>query len=121
MNPVSHTQYDNLDVADKFTDPGALPYHSLYAHLHGDLLLRLADSQRLPLSASAFARYLQRLWNGLLADSAARAQLYALEKDSDWVSAKRALEQALTHAIPAARSFDQLPSPASYDHVSDIL
>lgn len=121
MNPVSRTQYDNLDVADKFTDPGAMPYHSLYAHLHGDLLLRLADSRRLPVSASAFVRHLQRLWDRLMGDQALRSQLDILAKDTEWTSAQKALEQALKLAIPVARTFDQLPTPASYDRLCILL
>ena len=50
FNPTYHTHMDNYDVATRLTDPGGLPYHAALGRVHVDLLLRLADSARIPFS-----------------------------------------------------------------------
>ncbi|CAL8097844.1 unnamed protein product [Calicophoron daubneyi] len=66
--PVYHTAYDNIKVAEEFTDPPSrltkspLPRHEVIAKLLLTMLVELSCSVRLPYSIHRFAKTLLKKW-----------------------------------------------------------
>ena len=109
FNPAYHTHIDNYDVATRFTEPGGLPYHAALGRVHVDLLLRLADSARIPFSAHHLSKFTAGCWRSLLRTSP--NQLKVLRDDGEWVTLEKAFNDSLAALAVSAKTFDALPAP----------